>query len=243
MFFSRHFRAALFVTSALIFCAAPGSCAPQAAPSKVAKAAVTAGMRLQLKSVPSHGLVAQNVDLSALGKVAPRVLASDGSEIPSQFVPDGNDSSRGLLLLQLPHGGDFDLQVVAGATREDMAATSTFTARNSEIEMTFDAQKEGGLPSQIHYLKSGKTFEGFLWRDRLYNGREYSLRNDKNAQLEIATRGALATVVRNRARYLDANGAAAAFAAASGIHLDCVECAAVDRSSGASFAAHRDALE
>lgn len=210
MLFSPRFRLPLLTLAALSLLVAPGSCAPSDAPRGLAKAGATAGMRLQLKNVPAHGLVAQSVGLSALAKsVAPRVLTQDGGEIPSQFVPDERGSARGLLLLQLPRGGDFDLQIVGGAARQKAAeVASPFMARNAEVEMTFDTSVNGGLPSRIGYLKSGKVLEGIEWRDRLFDGREYSLRNDKNAQLETATHGAVATVVRIRVRYLDANGTA-----------------------------------
>jgi hypothetical protein len=173
-----------------------------------------AAMRLQLQNVPAHGMVAENVNVAPLANGqelrTPRVLTADGKEVPSQFVPDESGSTRGILLLQLPRGGDYDLQLQAGAplAAPQKIEGAPLTVGNSQVEVTFDARVGGGFPNSIKYLKSGRTVTGFSWADRLYNGVSYSLSNDQNAQLEATSRGALATVVRNRARYLAADGSA-----------------------------------
>lgn len=165
-----------------------------------------AGMRLQLKSVPSNGLVAEEVDLAPLGaNVAPQVLLPDGKAVPSQFMLSGADATRGLLLLQLPRGGDWDLQLHPGAKAEAATPEKTVVAGNAQIEMSFAADQSGGMPHRLQYQSSGRVVEKFRWNDRIYDGREYALRNDADAQLDVL-RGPLATVVRNRARYLGAAG-------------------------------------
>ena len=136
-----------------LFVAAPMINANAAAPTRAAKTEVApAAMRLQLQNVPAHGMVAENVDVAPLanGKEvrAPRVLAADGSEVPSQFVPDESGSSRGLLLLQLPRGGDYDLQLQAGApfVLPQKIVDAPLTASNSQVAVTFDARVGGGFP-------------------------------------------------------------------------------------------------
>jgi hypothetical protein len=165
-----------------------------------------AGMRLQLKGVPKNGLVAEAIDLAPLSAgVAPQVFLPNGKTALSQFMPESTDATRGLLLLQLPRGGDWDLEIRPGAKTKAVTPEKTVVAGNAQIEISFAADKAGGMPHRLQYKNSGRTVENFRWSDRIYNGREFWLRNDADAQLDVM-RGALATIVRNRARYLGAEG-------------------------------------
>jgi hypothetical protein len=165
-----------------------------------------AGMQLQLKGVPANGLVAQEIDLAPLGAGAvPGVLLSDGAKAISQFVPESAGSTRGLLLLQLPRGGDFDLQIRRGENLPNLLKMASFVVENSQVEISFDAAQQGGLPYRLRYKKSGRVIEKLSWRDRVFQGRGFELRYDRDAVLEAA-RGPVATVVRNRARYVSPKG-------------------------------------
>ncbi|MBN2307697.1 MAG: hypothetical protein JXR94_01925 [Candidatus Hydrogenedentes bacterium] len=75
---------------------------------------------------------------------------------------------------------------------------------NGFVEVVHDPQRQGGLPSRVTFLGTGKSFEGFLLNDRVYEKGlgSFSLREDAGATVRVVESGPLEAVVEVRARYL-----------------------------------------
>ena len=173
---------------------------------------------LLVEDVPQCGLVAVPVDLAAaaarcgIKKVVPQFVAAcslpDGKPLPAQFAPDaefdGHAKAAGTLLLRLPpdRPARVRLTIYGSPTAESKpwdgaVSTGSFTA-------VHDAKKQGGLPCRFTFAKTNKTFNTFIWNDRLYKPEigGFQLRDDSGAKVELVSRGSLATVVRVSARYM-----------------------------------------
>ncbi|MDQ3815583.1 MAG: hypothetical protein M3347_16835, partial [Armatimonadota bacterium] len=208
----RAVGAALFC----VVCAGAGAvyASPKASPTKTPSLApVESTLLLKIEDAPAHGLVVEPLDLARLkprGR-APLVTAG-GRTIPSQFVPEDGSSTRGTLLLQLPHGGDWKLGVRASAAfaSPQPLVDQKYVAGNAHFKIDFDPSRNSGFPSQMTFVRSGRVFSGFTWNDRLHDPRAggFALRHDKNASLWLVCDGPLCTVLRIRARYLNAKGEA-----------------------------------
>lgn len=174
-----------------------------------------AALLLKIEDAPAHGLVVEPIDLAALeapGR-APFVTAQNRA-LTSQFVPAAAGSTRGTLLLRLPHGGDWKLWLRAGAplATPRSLANESYDAGNPHFKIHFDALRNNGFPSQITFARTGRVFSGFTWNDRLHDPMAggFALRYDKNASLSLVSDGPLCTVLRIGARYLNAEGGAPA---------------------------------
>ncbi|MCP4638838.1 MAG: hypothetical protein GY851_00320, partial [bacterium] len=75
---------------------------------------------------------------------------------------------------------------------------------NGFAEIVHDPAAEGGLPSRISFLASGKAFDGFDMYDRLYDKDrgQFFLRNDRKASVKVVRKGPLEIVVEAQARYV-----------------------------------------
>ncbi len=181
-----------------------------------ARAQVT-GAILLVRNAPTHGIVVARVDLSqvlkrlkvtSLSPTSLQVQLPDGRKVPTQFVPE-SEPTKGWLLLQLPKGGNWTVQLRVGqGTRDRGQGEQNGTVRTKHFTIVHEAKRMGGLPSRIVFAKTGKTFDTFVWNDRVYH-RElggFHLRNDPDPKIQVASQGEIATVVRVRARYCQPDG-------------------------------------
>ncbi len=172
-----------------------------------------------VRNAPAHGVVMAKVDLSRILKrlgakpLQPASLQAqlpDGRKLPTQFVPESeNEPAKGWLLLRLPSGGNWTVQLRMGQGARDMGqGEQNGTVRTKHFTIVHEAKRMGGLPSRIVFAETGKTFDTFVWNDRVYH-RElggFLLRNDSDPKVQVLSQGEIATVVRVRARYCQPSG-------------------------------------
>lgn len=164
---------------------------------------------LVVRDVPASGIVMARVDLSpyiARGPLRVRAVDESGVEAPAQFVPaSGPADVRGVLALRCKPGGErtFRLQIQRGGPDVAPPAPPAIRLANAEVEFG-----EGPFPTRFRFTGSGKVFDRFEFNDRVHDPRTggFSLRNDRAARPEVVSEGALCTVVRVHARYLNAAG-------------------------------------
>jgi len=171
-----------------------------------------------VRNAPNHGFVMARVDLSPIlrsGKIANfvptnlRASLQDGRSVPVQFVPDDeNRSVKGTLLIRLPKGGNWQLQLTYEPSKPSEQKRWDGTVTTSNFTVTHDVNRMGGLPSHIAFPATGKVFDTFVWNDRAHHRElgSFHLRNDRKPQVRLASDGEIATVVRVRARYCQPDG-------------------------------------
>ncbi|MCL2348384.1 MAG: DUF6259 domain-containing protein [Planctomycetaceae bacterium] len=139
---------------------------------------------VELSNVPEDGFIVSPLDMTP----AANWLAASNMElsefyygeqkIDAIFVPDpGNTPNRGTFVAVLPSDvprgkpcrlrlenkyGGFEL------LRKQMAFMRPFTATAASTKITFDKDKQGGLPSTISFA-NGTTLETMNWLDRLHD--------------------------------------------------------------------------
>ncbi|MEZ8216939.1 hypothetical protein B0813_000476 [Candidatus Fervidibacteria bacterium JGI MDM2 SSWTFF-3-K9] len=172
-----------------------------------------------VRNAPAHGVVMVKVDLSQILKrlgakpLQPTSLQaqlSDGRKIPTQFASESeNEPAKGWLLLKLPKGGNWTVQLRVGQGTRDMGqGEQNSTIRTKHFTIAHEAKRMGGLPSRIVFAEAGKTFDTFVWNDRVHHRDlgSFHLRNDPNPKVQVVSDGEIATVVRVRARYCQPDG-------------------------------------
>ncbi|MFA0733540.1 MAG: hypothetical protein OGMRLDGQ_000040, partial [Candidatus Fervidibacter sp.] len=172
-----------------------------------------------VRNAPAHGIAMAKVDLSQILKplgakpFSPTSLQAqlpDGHKLPIQFVPESeNEPAKGWLLLKLPKGGNWTVWLRVGqGARDEGRGEQNGTVRTKHFTVVHDAKRMGGLPSRIVFAETGKTFDTFVWNDRVHhrNLGSFHLRNDSNPKVQIASQGEIATVVRVRGRYCQPDG-------------------------------------
>jgi hypothetical protein len=153
--------------------------------------------------------IVQRKAISSLTPSDLRAQLSDGRSIPVQFVPDDERALSGWLFLRLPSGGDWTVWLRVGqGAREEGRGERNGTVRTKHFTVVHDAKRMGGLPSRIVFAETGKTFDTFVWNDRVHHRDlgSFHLRNDPNPKVQIASQGEIATVVRVRGRYCQPDG-------------------------------------
>lgn len=173
---------------------------------------------VEIERVPADGLVVCRVDLTAalrlarIGPIAPAGvigrLAPGADAVPLQFVPDpdfdATSHATGTIVARLPGASP-----TARILLEFGAAPTAPTGWDGTVEtpsygLTFDAAKQGGLPSRIEFPATGKVVETHHWQDRLHHKEKGSflLAQDGEAKVERVATGLLCDVVRTRARFV-----------------------------------------
>lgn len=135
--------------------------------------------------------------------------------VPVQFDPQAPGATAGELTLLLPPAiGPQRLRVYfsspnpvpAVSAPRGLTVTTTggaITVQSSSYRVTHEAKKQGGLPSRIQFLPSGKVSDNFSLNDRIYRQPGgYTLAQDPDPQVELLAAGPLRAKVRVRARYL-----------------------------------------
>ena len=168
---------------------------------------------LIIDGAPAYGLVIARVDLTWALKDAPGSPGTLQCPETLQFVPDADYDAHahatGTIILQLKHGGDWSLPLFPGESAQRDLSLEADTATTEDFAIRFDPKRMAGLPSSIVFPKTGKTFDGFSWNDRVHDRElgSFHLRYDAEAKPEVVSAGPLCTVVRVRARYCKPDGA------------------------------------
>jgi len=173
---------------------------------------------LLVDTVPEHGLVVKQVDLTSaakrceVGHVKPtQITATDqeGNTIPFQFIPDADFDSQksitGFIIVRLSPNKKSEFKLEFGSKSEQPVR---YQPIDSPYYTIFHDPKRGGLPTKVVFRKTGKVFDNFRWQDRVHH-RElggFTLQNDKAASVECLATGPLCTAVRVKARYVNSGG-------------------------------------
>lgn len=172
---------------------------------------------LDVRNVPAHGVAIASLDLTAavqwcgMKQLDPDriqvTIVATGRDVPAQLVVDPDFDARerivGLLVAQLPRGGDWQLRLT---TDGDVARKPTDWSGIIETpfyRIEHKANRMGGLPSRIEFPQSGKVFDSLRWNDRCYDpaaGGCY-LRDDPQPRIELLSQGPVGTAVRTAAEY------------------------------------------
>lgn len=175
------------------------------------QAATSGGPVLVVRDVPPSGIVMARVDLSpylASGPCAVAAVDGTGASVPCQFVPEGpGDARRGTLVLRLRPAGEqrVNLRVTRAPAVPAPAIAAPIRLRDAEVSFG-----EGPFPTRFLFARTGKVFDRFEFHDRLHDPKTggFSLANDHAARPQVVADGALCTVVRVHARYLNGAGEA-----------------------------------
>lgn len=168
-----------------------------------------------VRDAPPHGVVMAQVDLSPivrlhrLQRFVPTHLHAtlpNGHSVPLQFI--SADGAKGMLLLQLPKGGDWQIALYYAPTASPKPNRWDGTVVTAHYAVTHDAPHMGGLPLRIQFPATGKNFSTFVWNDRVHHRQlgSFHLRNDPKPQVQLVSDGEIATVVRVRAKYSQGDG-------------------------------------
>ncbi|NLF70971.1 MAG: hypothetical protein GX575_18210 [Candidatus Anammoximicrobium sp.] len=175
---------------------------------------------LRIDNVPENGLVVAEVDLTAaaqwcgVASVTPagiRAVADSGATL--QFVPDADfdpqKNVRGVLVARLPGGAparlrlELDTGAAAPVSGDGVVETAGF-------RIVHDPARQGGLPSQLVFRATGKTWETIRWQDRLHHAQHggYRIADDRQAVVTRIADGPLAAAVRVASRFVRGDGSA-----------------------------------
>jgi len=138
---------------------------------------------VELSHVPQDGLVVCPLDMTPAAHWLKTNLLDDtefyysNTKLEAVFVPDpGNAPNRGTLVALLPDNLPKDKPIRLrlensrgyGKKGEAVGFFRPFTATAASTNITFDKEKQGGLPSSITFA-NGKTLDTMKWFDRLYD--------------------------------------------------------------------------
>lgn len=173
---------------------------------------------LLIRNAPPHGIVMARVDLTnfvkqhltqkgSLDKLTAKL--PDGRYAQVQFVSENTNPASGWILIHLPKGGNWTVQLnLEKEVRANARDEQVVKVRTKHFAITHDAKKMGGLPSNITFVETGKVFETFVWNDRTHHTGmgSFHLRHDPSPQVQIVSEGEIATVVRVKVRYCQPGG-------------------------------------
>jgi hypothetical protein len=188
----------------------------------IARTSATGGDPAPVTVAIDFTAVAEALGLQVGPPVLPLVACRelpDGTLEPvaSQFDPAQPGSGAGELTLLLPASAASQrVRVYFAAQRPAMASASApglqvteegnaIAVGNPYYRLTHDRGKQGGLPSAVQFVGTGKLCDTFALNDRVYNadlGGGYRLGDDRNPSVEVLSRGPLRAAIRVRARYL-----------------------------------------
>jgi len=206
----------------LLAVALPASAAEAPHAVIIARTGPASGVPAPVTVAVDFGAVAEALGLRAAAPVLPlvagRELPDGGLEpVPVQFDPTEPGSPAGDLTLLLPAVAVSQrVRVYFTDQRPELGALSApgltvteqagaVTVGNQHYRVTHDRRRQGGLPSTVQFVASGKVCAAFSLNDRIYNpevGGGFRLAEDPEPGLDILSRGPLRAVVRVRARYL-----------------------------------------
>lgn len=175
---------------------------------------------LRCHEAPRNGLFLAEVDLTAAARwcgllpVRPEsIRAATDSGASLQFVPgpdfDARERIHGLLLARLPEGGASLLRLEFGQGPAGHSLAQGIV-EIAGCRITHDPGTQGGLPSRLQFLASGKTLPSLTWQDRLYDPERgaFSIAKDGQALVTRIAEGPLGTAIQVAARFLRSDGTA-----------------------------------
>ncbi|MDR0338042.1 MAG: DUF6259 domain-containing protein, partial [Planctomycetaceae bacterium] len=169
----------------------------------------------EIHKIPANGLVVQNVDLDParrwfdLKSVVGVELRYGDIVVPSQFIVSNINRSKTQLIAQFPD------ELVQRSQSETLLCTLNILSGNdsvtepesmdeivtetSEYRIRQSATLQGGMPSQIEFLKTGRVLKTHQWLDRLHhpNHPGFNVAKSANVRLILLNDGLLCRVVRN----------------------------------------------
>ncbi|MEA3366274.1 MAG: hypothetical protein U9Q79_11605, partial [Candidatus Hydrogenedentes bacterium] len=84
------------------------------------------------------------------------------------------------------------------------SANGAITVNNGIVEVVHNPAANGGLPSKITFLETGKVFDGYFFNDRIYSKETgaFSIRDDAEPEVRLLSSGPIEAVVEVRVRYM-----------------------------------------
>ncbi|MFO7973059.1 MAG: DUF6259 domain-containing protein [Candidatus Hydrogenedentota bacterium] len=178
---------------------------------------------LVVETPPSDGIIARDLELGQFiedlsSPAAPKAFLEQGDQLAPllvQFNTRKEEPDR--LLIRVPEniasGARIRLYPSNGPEgtpplpKVTLAAESTngvITVNNGIVTAVHDPTTNGGLPSKITFLDTGKVFEGYFFNDRIYNKETgaFSIRHDTQPETRLVSSGPIEAVVEVRARYM-----------------------------------------
>lgn len=171
-----------------------------------------------VRDAPKQGVVMGKVDLSQILQPAKikhftpanlKAFLNDGRPVPVQFVPEDEfNPVKGTLLLKLPKGGNWQVRLIYEPSSSPAQKNWGGKVITTHYTVTHNSNYMGGLPSHFQFPATGKNFSTFVWNDRVHHRElgSFLLRNDPKPQVQLVSDGEIATVVRVRAKYCQADG-------------------------------------
>lgn len=134
----------------------------------------------------------------------------------SQFEPDRDghpeQSSRGILCFRLPAGTGGHVRVRVYLTEQHPALPpppptpgyvveqrkGTIVVRNTEYRVTHDVRRQGGFPTPLEFVSTGKVLRSFNWNDRVFKAGlgGFFLRQSPRVKVDLIATGPVRTLVR-----------------------------------------------
>ena len=175
---------------------------------------------LRVSHIPGDGLIFAQVPLGSFKnawKNRPLTeytaqFRANNQTFKTQLIPRpgfGEDNFFAMLLIAAPGQKQLTgtLELTPVATPQAKAITDSYTVSTSAARWTFTPQKNSIFPSQVTIAASGASFNGYVWDDRVFSKtlQSFHLTKDKSAALRLVSDGLIATVIRGKAQYFNAN--------------------------------------
>ncbi|MDR2756857.1 MAG: DUF6259 domain-containing protein [Planctomycetaceae bacterium] len=174
-----------------------------------------AELQVEIHKIPANGLVVQKVDLDPairwfnLKSVGGIELRCGDVVIPSQYIVANTNHTTIQLITQFPD--EFirrsqsetlicTLNILSG---DDSVAKpkliDEIITETSEYRIRQSVKLQGGMPSRIEFLKTGRVLETHQWFDRLYhpNHNGFNVTGSTDVRLTLLAEGSLCRVIRN----------------------------------------------
>jgi hypothetical protein len=174
-----------------------------------------AELQFEIREIPANGLIVQNIDLDpairwfSLKSVGDIELRCGDVVVPSQFIVSNTNHRKTQLIAQ------FSDEFVRRSQSETLFCTLNILSDNSsvteskpideivtetsEYRIRQSAKLQGGMPSQIEFLKTGRVLKTHQWFDRLHhpNYPGFNVTGAADVRLTLLADGILCRVVRN----------------------------------------------
>jgi len=165
---------------------------------------------LLVRDAPAHGVVVGRVRTVRTAEEAIAATATiAGKPVDVQLVPPLDPASKEwLVVLKVPGAGDHRVWLGLSSQPAKLHDEGPIRVAGKSATFTHHVAKKGGLPRSIHFPGCKKTFDSFVWNDRVHDPKlgSFLLRHDAGASVDCVSRGAICTAVRVRASYVKPDG-------------------------------------
>ncbi|MGB2820358.1 MAG: hypothetical protein WBF17_05220, partial [Phycisphaerae bacterium] len=183
-----------------------------AATAATATPAEPENLILLVRDAPAHGVVLGRIRIPLdAGEQCAATAVVDGKRIDAQLIPPIDAAGAGgesLIVLKLPGAGDHRVRLGFSRRADKLPDTQPVHIRGKSASFSHAAGKDGGLLGSIRFGGCKKTFDSFVWNDRVHDPKlgGFLLRHDADAKVDCVAGGPICTVVRVRGRYAKPNG-------------------------------------